>query len=144
MPDKYNLFIYGRDVEKDYYQELRELVLKERLEKRVFFKGPVPTPELKKIYPQFCLMINMAKETIDKTMLEAMLFGIYPITTPDNSRAIGLPIWPNDEDPKDIANFILKEEWEKYKKEYLQNIVKEKHSLPALISKILVYINAGK
>ncbi|MCH7589806.1 glycosyltransferase [PVC group bacterium] len=50
LPQEYNLSIYGRDVEKDYYEELQNLVKNESLQNRVFFKGPVPMDELKKIY----------------------------------------------------------------------------------------------
>ena len=143
LPQDYKLTVYGRDVEKDYYEKVREIVLKEGLENRVIFKGPVPMAELKKIYPQFRLMINMAMETIDKTMLEAMLFGIYPVTTPANSRAIGLPIWPKGEAPEDIAEFILNGEWKKFDKGYLQKIVQEKHNLSLLVKKMLTYIIKG-
>ncbi|KKR49045.1 MAG: hypothetical protein UT86_C0001G0017 [Candidatus Magasanikbacteria bacterium GW2011_GWC2_40_17] len=143
LPADYNLTVYGRDVEKDYYQEILALIKKEHLEERAILKGPVAMENLKNIYSQFRLMVNMASETIDKTMLEAMLFGIYPITTPANSRAIGLPIWPLGETPADLAKFILDGEWKKYSQEYLQNIVKEKHSLSSLIAKMNVYIKSG-
>lgn len=139
LPEKYNLTIYGGDVEKDYAQELRDLVKKLNFENRVKFAGAVPTHQLKKIYLNYRLMVNMAFETIDKTKLEGMYFGLYPVTTQGNSQAIGLPIYPVDDEPKTIANFILKEEWAKYDLDYLQNIVRERHSLPALIKKIISY-----
>lgn len=144
LPREYNLSIYGRDVEKDYYKELQDLVKKEGLESRVFFKGPVPMDELKNIYPQHRLMINMASETIDKTMLEAMVFGIYPITTKGNTEAIGLSEFPENDEPETIAQFILSKRWERYNKNDLLNLVKEKHSLPALIEKMNKYIKYGK
>lgn len=143
LPEKYNLSVYGRDVEKDYCQELQDLVKKEKLEDRVKFKGPLPMHELKKVYPKYRLMVNMAWETIDKTMLEGMLFGIYPVTTKGNSQAIDLPVWPEDEEPKTIAEFILAGKWKKYDRKFLQNIVKERHSLSALISKMNKYIIRG-
>lgn len=143
LPEPYKLIIYGRKVEMDYYEETRELVKKEGLESRILFQGPLPMPELRKIYPRFKLMVNMASETIDKTMLEGMLFGIYPVTTPANSRAIGLPIWPSGEQPEDIAQFILAGDWRKYDRQFLQKIVKERHNLSVLISKMLIYINQG-
>lgn len=143
LPKEYNLTVYGRDVEKDYYQELQDLVKKEKLENRVKFKGPVPMQKLKKIYPNFKIMVNMAPETIDKTILEGMLFGVYPITTKSNSLVIGLPVYPKDDQAKTIAKFILAGEWKKFSAEYLQNIIKEKHSLPALISEINSYIKKG-
>lgn len=88
-------------------------------------------------------MVNMASETIDKTMLEGMLFGVYPVTTPTNSRAIGLPVWPQDESPRAIADFILQSDWQKYDVNYLRNIVKTRHSLRALVSKMLNYVKNG-
>ena len=86
----------------------------------------------------------MAMETIDKTMLEAMLFGLYPVTTPGNSQAIGLPVWPAGETAEDLADFIREGKWRAYDRQYLQAIVKEKHSLPALITKMLGYITKGE
>ncbi len=144
LPEQYNLTIYGRDVEKDYAQELRELVKKEKLENRVKFMGPVPMDKLREVYGKYRVMVNMASETIDKTMLEGMLFGLYPITTKGNSEAIGLSASIKNDDPKEIAEFILQKKWQEYNLKYLQNIVKEKHSLPALISKINKYVKDGK
>lgn len=144
LPENYSLDVYGRDVEKDYYAELLELVKKEKLESRVTFKGPVPMAELKSIYPQYRLMVNMASETIDKTMLEAMLFGVFPVTTRGNSEAIGLPVSPENDEPETLAKFIFKASWKEYNKTSLQNIVKEKHSLQSLIGKMAEYIKKGE
>jgi len=144
LDQDYTLKIYGRDVEKDYYKELQELVKKLHLESRVRFMGPVPMEELKGVYFKHRIMVNMASETIDKTMLEGMLFGLFPVTTPGNSKAIGLPIYPKDETPEALAGFIKTGEWNKYDKHFLRNIVKEKHSLSALIRKMGEYIKKGK
>lgn len=143
LPEEYTLTVYGRDVEKDYYAELNNLVKKEGLEKRVTFKGPVPMGDLKNIYPSYRLMINMARETIDKTMLEGMVFGIYPITTPRNSEAIGLPFCPDGEKPEDIAKFVLSEKWLQCGADQLRNIVEEKHSLSSLVGKMNKLITQG-
>lgn len=144
LPDAYTLTVYGRDVEKDYVKELYELVASENLQTRVNFNGPVPMDELRRIYPQYRLMVNMASETIDKTMVEAMLFGIFPVTTPGNSQAIGLPIWPDGETPEVLAKFILDENWKSISGADLRSIVKEKHSLAALIGRMNEYIKSGK
>ena len=114
-----------------------------RFKDRVFFKGSIPMSNLRNIYPQHRLMVNMAMETIDKTMLEGMLFGIYPITTPANSQAIGLPVWPMGETPKDVADFIKSGVWTSYGVGELAKIVEEKHSLPALIQKMSNFITRG-
>jgi len=144
LPKEYNLTVYGRDVEKDYYAEIVELIKKEKLENRVKLMGPVPMAELKNIYHQFRIMINMASETIDKTMLEGMLFGVYPVTTAGNSRAIGLDDYPRNDEPETLATFILGKKWQEYSVESLQHIVEERHSLEALIRKMNKYIIAGK
>lgn len=144
LPEKYNLAVYGRDLDKQYYVELVDLIKNEKLENRVKLNGPVPMEKLKEVYPGHRLMINMAHETIDKTMLEVMLFGIYPITTPANSKAIGLPIWPDGEDPQKIAKFILGEKWKEYEVDYLRNIVENKHSLSSLINSMNEYIINGR
>ena len=141
LPNEYNLTIYGRNVEKDYVLELEMLIKKLNLLDRIKFMGPVPTHELKNIYKNYRLMINMASETIDKTKLEAMYFGIYPVTTKSNSIAIGLPKYIENNSPKDIAEFILNGEWDKYDIEYLRDIVKNKHSLSALIELLLKQMN---
>lgn len=145
LPHDYTLTVYGRVVtgEEKYNEELRMLAEDERYRGRVFFKGSLPMSELKNIYPRYRLMINMALETIDKTMLECMLFGVYPITTKSNSVAIGLPAYPENDAPESIARFILEGTWRNYDRAYLERIVREKHSLPALIQKMNVYIVPG-
>lgn len=144
LPEDYSLTIYGRDVEKDYVKELHELINKESLENRVIFKGPTEPENLKDVYSSHRLMINMASETIDKTMLESMLFGIYPITTKANSFAIGLPVSIKKDVPKEIADFIISEKWKDYDVSYLDKIVKDNHSLSALIEKMNKYISLGE
>lgn len=139
LPVDYTLTIYGRDVESDYADEMRALVKELKLDKRVKFMGPLPAPELKKIYPQYSLMVNMASETIDKTMLEAMLFGIFPVTTRANSEAIGLPVYPENDEPATIAKFILDASWSQIGAVELRQIVEERHSLSSLIKKIIKY-----
>lgn len=143
LPEEYRLDVYGRDVEKDYVAEIYELVKKEKLGHRVTFKGPLPMPEVKNLYKKYRVMVNMASETIDKTMLEGMLVGVYPVTTKGNSQAIGLPISIDSDDPKEIAEFILSGQWRNYDVKYLQNIVRERHSLSALINKMNKYIVNG-
>ncbi|MDP3900198.1 MAG: glycosyltransferase family 4 protein [bacterium] len=143
LPSAYNLTIYGRDVEKDYYGEILDLIKEEKLENRVKLMGPVPMAELKNIYHKFRIMVNMASETIDKTMLEGMLFGIFPVTTAGNSQAIGLSDYPNNDEPETLAKFIMQKKWQEYSVESLQRIVEEKHSLEALIKKMGKYIIEG-
>jgi glycosyltransferase involved in cell wall biosynthesis len=140
-PQNYTLSVYGRAVDPDYLKELQELVRGLGLEGRVYFQGPVPMSQLKTIYPQYRLMLNMASETIDKTMLESMVFGVYPVTTPRNSQAIGLLVYPKDETPEEISKFILSEEWSLYNTSELREIVKKRHSLTVLIKKINEHIN---
>jgi len=144
LPEDFKLDVYGRDVEQDYADEMRVLVKSEKLENRVDFKGSLPMPEVKNLYKKYRIMVNMASETIDKTILEGMLFGVYPITTRGNSEAIGLPISIQNDDSKEIADFILQKKWQQYDVGYLQNIVKERHSLSALIKKMNKYIILGK
>ena len=142
LPSNYSLTIYGRAVDPTYFEELQELVLKLGLRERVTFKGPVPMPNLRDIYPKYSLMINMASETIDKTMLEAMLNGVFPITTPENSRAIGLSLYPANESSEALANFILGES-QKISYSQLPSIVAQKHGLASLVEKLDAYIKPG-
>jgi len=144
LPDKYTLSVYGRDVDMKYAQKMKNLVVEKKLSSRVTFHGPVPMWQLKNIYPKRRLMINFAPETIDKTMIECMLFGIFPVTTKGNAEAIGLTLSPEAETPKSIANFILEGKWKKYSTEELQNIIKEKHGLKSLVKKMSNFILIGK
>lgn len=146
LDDSYTLTVYGRIVpgEEAYYEELQNLASHEPYKGRVIFAGSVPMPQLKKIFPKHRLMINMAMETIDKVMLECMLYGVYPVTDSRNSKAIGLPVYPKGERPEDIAEFIKGRSWEPYGKAELGALVREKHGIEALVSKMLAYIEPGK
>lgn len=171
LPEDYTLTIYGREIEMDYVKEIYDLVEKENLQSRVKFMGPVEMKRLKNIYPKHKMMINMAYETIDKTMLEAMLFGLYPITTQRNVDAIGIPRGIEesvglirsvfDESVENMARkaaeFILLVDSGKIDQgdivniegipvpspQELKNIVKERHSLKGLVEKMNRYIIPG-
>lgn len=141
LPKNYTLTIYGKAIDSEYYKELQALVLFLNLGERVVFKGAVPMPELRLVYPRHRIMINMASETIDKTMLEAMVSGVYPITTKGNIAAIekGLEA-PDVETADDIAAFILKKQWNHVPQQELRSIVERKHDLKNLVTKIAKYI----
>ena len=143
LPKEYTLTIYGRAVDANYYAELEQLVTDLGIEDRVMFQGPLPMPALRAVYPRHRIMINMASETIDKTMLEAMCNGVFPVTTEGNMSAIGLPTRLKDDTPESIANCIRSGEVEVTTPENLQAIVEEKHSLKKLVEKLKVYIEAG-
>lgn len=145
LPPAYRLSVYGRVVpgEESYFEELKKMASAIPYAGRVTFMGSLPMSELKNIYPRYRIMLNLAKETIDKTMLEGMIYGLFPVTTPGNSKAIGLPVYPADETPEALAEFILKGRWKLTSSEQLKQIVAEKHSLSALIKKMGTYIRAG-
>jgi glycosyltransferase involved in cell wall biosynthesis len=143
LPSPYTLTVYGRDVEKDYVLELHELIALKKLENRVTFKGPVPMAALRQIYPQYGSMVNMAFETIDKTMLEGMVCGVYPVTTKRNAEAIGLPYAPLDDTPQAVANFIAHMHEHTLPPAELKRIVVEHHSLSALVKKMTEYVRKG-
>ncbi|MCB9814270.1 glycosyltransferase family 4 protein [Candidatus Nomurabacteria bacterium] len=143
LPEEYTLTIYGRPVDEEYYKELNALVKEHNLENRVVFKGPVPMPELRSLYLKHRIMINMASETIDKTMLEAMCNGVFPVTTSGNMEAIGLDFKLKEDSAKTIADFVLSGQALKLKQEELLKVVKEKHSLTSLVSKMSTYIESG-
>lgn len=140
LPVEYTLDIYGRPIDQEYFEELQTLVTENDLEKRVSFNGPLPMPELRAIYPQHRIMINMAMETIDKTMLEAMCNGVFPVTTPSNSEAIGLPVVPAGETAKEIADFILSGAHSSVNNNVLRRVVIKKHSLNTLVALMAKYI----
>lgn len=143
LPDEYTLEIYGRAIDSQYYQELQKMVQDNGLDSRVTFNGPVPMPELRAQYPQHRIMINMASETIDKTMLEAMCNGVYPVTTAGNAVAIGLQAAPVEDTPEAIATFIRSGTATEHTPEQLPQIVRDRHSLYELVKKMGEYIKGG-
>lgn len=140
LPKEYNLTVYGRVLEQDYYHEVKKLISELNLGERVHFMGSVPMPELRNIYGNYQIMINMAPETIDKTVIEGMYAGLQPITTKGNALAIGLPAAPGDT-PDAIADFILN--YNLLPIDELRRIVWERHSLEALVKKMGEYIRKG-
>lgn len=137
LPESYTLDIYGRPIDADYFSELEELVKVQGLESRVKFCGPVPMVKLRSKYPQHRIMINMASETIDKTMLEAMSNGVFPVTTSANMQAIGMETRLGEETPENIARFISDHAYQKYSPIELKQIVSERHSLASLVSRLI-------
>ncbi len=88
LDSRYTIDVYGIEAEKDYVAELHGLVDRLGLRSRVTFHGTIPMTRLPEIYSRHRLILNMASETIDKTMLEAMTCGCYPVTTKANAAAI--------------------------------------------------------
>ncbi len=138
LPTQYHLTIRGRVVpgEEQYLEEMKKLIIDLGLSERVDFGGPLSMVELRSLYRSYPLCLNMASETIDKTMLEAMLNGCYIATTPGNSQAIGLTDFPAAETAQELANFVLSKTWQKYSLAQLQEIVEQNHSLATLIKKM--------
>jgi len=143
LPEEYTLTVYGPNIEKDYVCEIEELICRENLGDRVFFKGSVAMSSLRKIYPRFWQMINMAPETIDKTLLEGMIFGVYPVTTKNNAQAIGLPHSPAGDSPEEIARFIMDGSWKDSDTLSLRRIVDHRHNLASLVRKMVENIVPG-
>jgi len=137
---KYTVTVYGRPIDPAYFEELKDLVHTRALEGRVHFKGPVPMHELPAIYSRYRLMINMASETIDKTMLEALFLGVYPVTTPRNAHAIGLTTYPADESPKTLAQFIESKQWDTMSPSEGRSLVANKHSLTHLVQEMIKHM----
>ena len=144
LPSRYTLDIYGIEAEQDYAEEMKSLVRSLQLSHRVYFHHSIPAKDLPDIYVKHRFILNMASETIDKTMLEALTCGCYPITTSRNAQAIGIPAAPAEDDPRFIADFI-----ERYVRSMpmsstaMFDAVKEHHSLERLIEKMDHYISRG-
>lgn len=143
LPEQYTLDVYGIRAQEDYAQEMKALTKKLDLQARVQFKGTIAFSELPTIYSQRKFLLNMASETIDKTMVEAMTCGCYPVTTKQNAAAIGIPFAPADT-PESIAEFIA--EWVDtaiLDPSEMFRIVDQQHSLETLIKKLDAYIRPG-
>ena len=98
--------------------------------------------ELPAVYANHRLILNMASETIDKTMLEAMTCGCYPVTTHRNAEAIGLQDAPKEDTPEAVAAFI--QAFKTADGDSLYRIVEGRHSLEGLIEKMDLYIAVGE
>lgn len=144
LPDRYTLEIWGNEPDPAYAAELRALSQQLSLTSRVRFMGSAPSRDLPRIYAQHRLILNLASETIDKTMLEAMTCGCYPVVTPRNADAIGIPAAPA-ENAESIAAFV-----ERYAEEppipagEMQRVVAEQHSLGSLIDQLDAYIRPAR
>jgi glycosyltransferase involved in cell wall biosynthesis len=142
---EYTVDIYGIEAEADYAAELKKLVSDVGLTERVTFHGTIPMAKLSGIYTAYRLIVNMASETIDKTMLEAMTCGCYPITTAANAKAIGLTAAPTDDTPKAIADFVRQYAVNSpMTADEMYSTVERGHSLSGLINKMDAYIRGGK
>lgn len=138
---EYRVTIIGRAIEKDYFAELQQLVVDLKLEDRVVFQGPLPMPELRAVYPHYQIFVNMASDTIDKTMVESLCAGLQVVTSKNNADAIGLLSAPADDSPEAIAAYIR--DLVLQTPESLKEIAVSKHSLSALMQRMGAYISKG-
>lgn len=143
LPD-YTLDVYGIEAEPGYVRELQSLVSQLKLERRVHFHGTVPMTELPRIYSSHRFLLNMASETIDKTMVEAMTCGCYPVTTAANAAAIGIPASPEADTPESIAAFLTRyANAAPLDADAMYTVVK-RHSLEGLVKTMGTYIREGR
>lgn len=144
LDSSYTIDIYGIEAEKDYVMELKALVEQLKLGHRVTFHGTIPMQKLSEIYTRHRLILNMASETIDKTMLEAMTCGCYPVTTLANAKAIGITAAPVEDTPQAIAAFVLQYASEvPMTADEMYRVVEERHGLQGLVAKMGEYIRKG-
>ena len=140
----FTIDVYGIEAEADYGAEMKSLVATLRLESRVTFHGTVPMQKLPDVYSRHRLILNMASETIDKTMLEALTCGCYPVTTAGNALAIGIHDAPSSDTPEAIASFIRQyAEKAPIDGDEMYRIVSEHHGLHGLIEMMGKYIKSG-
>lgn len=138
------LDVYGIEAEPEYVQEMRELVSSLGLGDRVAFHGTVPMSELSAIYARHRFLLNMASETIDKTMLECMTCGCYPVTTMRNAEAIGISAAIAEDTPEAIARFVTDHrERAPLSPEEMYEVVQSRHSLPGLVERMSAYVKEG-
>lgn len=141
---EYHCDIYGIEAEPDYVNELKALVTELQLSDRVRFHPSVAAKDLPALYASHRLILNMASETIDKTMLEAMTCGCYPVTTARNAAAIPLPAAPNADTPEAIAAFVRQYAQQAPMSDLeMYDTVAKHHSLESIVSKMDQYIRSG-
>ncbi len=159
LDSSFTIDVYGIEAESAYAAEMKTLVAALKLESRVTFHGTVPMQKLPELYSHHRLILNMASETIDKTMLEAMTCGCYPVTTLANAVAIGLTtptpnpspegggevVAPSTDTPDAIATFIRQyAEVAPIDADTMYQIVSEHHSLEGLITMMGKHIRSGQ
>ena len=145
LDSAFMLDIYGIEAEADYVAELKALTRELGLTERVTFRGTTPMETLPEIYARHRLILNMASETIDKTMLEAMTCGCYPVTTQANAKAIGISTAPDADTPEAIAEFVRRfAVFAPLDADQMFATVQKNHSLEGLIRKMDGYIRVGK
>jgi glycosyltransferase involved in cell wall biosynthesis len=145
LDPSFTIDIYGIEAEKDYVAELKQLVVDLKLSNRVTFHGTAPMQKLPEIYTRHRLILNMASETIDKTMLEAMTCGCYPVTTTANADAIGMSSAPAADTPEAIAEFVkMYAEKAPIDADAMYAVVEKNHSLHGLVQKMGDYIRKGE
>lgn len=143
LPD-YTFDLYGIEAEPGYVAALQSMAASLKIADRVRFLGTALSRDLPAIYVRYRLILNMASETIDKTMLEAMTCGCYPVTTAANARAIGITAAPAADTPEAIARFILEyTDHLPVSPREMYRIVAERHSLEGLMQKMDAYIVPG-
>ncbi len=145
LDEAFTLDIYGIEAEAEYVAEMKALTKELKIESRVTFRGTTPMNTLPEIYAKHRLILNMASETIDKTMLEAMTCGCYPVTTAANALAIGIQSSPASDTPEAIANFVRQfADKAPIDEQQMYRTVEHGHSLTGLIAKMDAYIREGK
>ncbi len=157
LDSRFTIDIYGIEAEADYVAEMKKLVADLKLQSRVTFHGTIPMQKLPDLYSRHRLLLNMASETIDKTMLEAMTCGCYPVTTMGNAAAIGLrdavdfgrqigiACAPSEDTPEAIAGFVKTyADKAPIDGDAMYRAVETHHSLEGLVKKMGEYIKAGR
>jgi glycosyltransferase involved in cell wall biosynthesis len=144
LPEQYTWDVYGNEAEPEYVAEVKALVKNMHLEHRITFHPSVPIKDLPALYQRHRFILNMATETIDKTMLEAMTCGCFPVVTPRNAEAVGLPIAQEEDNPASVAAFLRDHTvTAPVAGPVLYDIVQKRHSLEHIVELIDSYIQKG-
>ncbi|MCP6718276.1 MAG: glycosyltransferase family 4 protein [Patescibacteria group bacterium] len=128
--------------EKEYFEQLRNLIQEKKLEEYIKFSGSIPYNKMPEYYQDSDLVINLSHTgSIDKVVLEAMASGCLILTCNEAFKSmLSNQYLFQKKNPQELAEKIINLKSAK-KDRKLREIVVENYNLNVLIKKIIQKFN---